>query len=82
MSPLLHSLPSLGKPSKPKGPLKVSDVTADSAKLKWDPPEDDGGEPVDHYVVEKMDTDTGRWVPVDTVKVCSYADARLIPCEA
>lgn len=58
-----------GKPSKPKGPLKVSDVTAESAKLKWEPPEDDGGEPIDHYVVERMDTETGRWVPVTETKV-------------
>lgn len=57
------------KPSKPKGPLKVSDVTAESVKLKWEPPEDDGGEPVDHYVVERMDLDTGRWVPVTESKV-------------
>lgn len=54
----------LCKPSKPKGPLEVSDVTAEGCKLKWDKPEDDGGEPIDHYVVERMDTDTGRWVPV------------------
>lgn len=57
-----------GKPSKPKGPLKVSDVTAEGCKLKWDKPEDDGGEPVDHYVIERMDTETGRWVPVGTSK--------------
>lgn len=57
-----------GKPSKPKGPLKVSDVTAEGCKLKWEKPEDDGGEPVDHYVVERMDTETGRWVPVTTTK--------------
>ncbi|KAG0717143.1 Twitchin [Chionoecetes opilio] len=59
----------IDKPSKPKGPLKVSDVTAESVKLKWEPPEDDGGEPVDHYVVERMDLDTGRWVPVTETKV-------------
>lgn len=58
----------VSKPSKPKGPLKVSDVTADGVKLKWDAPEDDGGEPVTGYVVERMDTDTGRWVPVTTTK--------------
>lgn len=58
----------LSKPSKPKGPLKVSDVTAEGCKLKWDKPEDDGGEPVDHYVVERMDTETGRWIPVTTSK--------------
>lgn len=59
----------LSKPSKPKGPLQVSDVTADSCKLKWEPPEDDGGEPIENYVVERMDTDTGRWVPVCTTKL-------------
>lgn len=58
----------LSKPSKPKGPLKVSDVTAQGCKLKWEPPEDNGGEPVTGYVVERMDTETGRWVPVCTTK--------------
>lgn len=59
----------LCKPSKPKGPLEVSDVTAEGVHLKWDKPEDDGGEPIDHYVIERMDTDTGRWVPVCTSKL-------------
>lgn len=58
----------LSKPSKPKGPLQVSDVTADGCKLKWDKPEDDGGEPISGYAVERMDTETGRWVPVCTTK--------------
>jgi len=58
----------LSSPSKPKGPLDVSDVTAEGCKLKWEPPEDDGGEPIENYVVERMDTDTGRWVPVCTTK--------------
>ncbi|XP_018789320.1 PREDICTED: twitchin isoform X17 [Bactrocera latifrons] len=59
----------LCKPGKPKGPLSVSDVTAESVHLKWERPEDDGGEPIEHYVVERMDTETGRWVPVCTSKL-------------
>ncbi|XP_015183294.1 PREDICTED: twitchin isoform X5 [Polistes dominula] len=59
----------VSKPAKPKGPLEVSNVTAESCKLKWDKPEDDGGDPVDHYVIERMDVDTGRWVPCGTSKV-------------
>ncbi|KAF0299363.1 Twitchin [Amphibalanus amphitrite] len=59
----------VGKPGKPKGPLEVSDVTAKGCNLKWEKPEDDGGEPIDHYVVERMDMDTGRWVPVCTSKL-------------
>lgn len=51
-------------PGKPKGPLKVSDVTKGGCKLKWGKPEDDGGKPVTSYQVEKLDKATGRWVPV------------------
>ena len=47
------------KPSAPEGPLKVSDVTAKGCKLNWKPPEDDGGVPIQKYVVEKMDEATG-----------------------
>ncbi|GBN20312.1 Twitchin, partial [Araneus ventricosus] len=69
----------LGKPSKPKGPLEVSDVHAEGCKLKWDKPEDDGGQPVKEYVVEKMDTDTGRWIPVTTTKDPEAEISGLIP---
>lgn len=51
------------KPSKPKGPLEVSDVFEDRATLSWKPPEDDGGEPIDHYEIEQMNTKDGMWVP-------------------
>lgn len=51
-------------PGKPKGPLKVSDVTKSGCKLKWEKPEDDGGKPITGYQVEKLDKSTGRWVPV------------------
>ncbi|XP_050067771.1 twitchin isoform X12 [Anopheles maculipalpis] len=54
----------LAKPSKCLGPLKVTDVTADGCKLNWLPPEDDGGEPIQAYIVERMDVDSGRWIQV------------------
>ena len=54
------------KPTKPNGPLDVSDVHAEGCHLKWDKPEDDGGEPIQNYLIEKMDTDSGRWVPCGT----------------
>lgn len=53
----------LDVPTPPEGPLKVSDVTAEGCTLKWNPPSDDGGQPIEKYVVEKMDENTGRWVP-------------------
>lgn len=52
----------------PEGPLKVSDVHKEGCTLKWNPPLDDGGSPIDHYFVEKLDTDTGKWVPAGRSK--------------
>jgi predicted phage tail protein len=57
----------LGVPGKPKGPLEVNDVTATSAKLRWQKPDDDGGCPIKEYEIEKMDMKTGKWVRVGRV---------------
>lgn len=54
----------LSAPGKPKGPLKVSDVTKNGCKVKWQKPDDDGGKPITAYQLEKFDKSTGRWVPV------------------
>lgn len=54
----------IGKPAKPEGPLEVSDIHKDGCKLAWKKPKDDGGEPIDAYLVEKFDPDTGVWLPV------------------
>lgn len=52
------------KPSKPEGPLDVSDIHKDGCTLKWRKPKDDGGEPIEGYLVEKYDPETGVWLPV------------------
>jgi len=52
----------------PKGPLEVKDVYEDNCILEWQPPDDDGGEPIEAYEVEKMDSSTGRWVPAGRSK--------------
>jgi hypothetical protein len=62
----------IDKPAAPEGPLKVSDVTANTAVLTWKPPKDDGGAPIDSFIIEKMDVSRGEWTPVDTVSgVCN-----------
>lgn len=53
----------LDRPGMPEGPLKVSDISAEGCKLSWHAPEDDGGCPIEKYVIEKLDEATGRWVP-------------------
>lgn len=57
----------LDKPSPPNGPLDVNDVHADHCTIDWKPPDDDGGIPIENYVIEKLDTATGRWVPATKV---------------
>lgn len=52
------------RPSPPKGPLVVDNVTKDSCTLAWNPPEDDGGSEVTNYVVERREIRSNTWVPV------------------
>lgn len=57
----------------------MSDVHKDGCKLKWKKPKDDGGEPIDAYVVEKCDPDTGIWLPVGRTKDPELEVQGLIP---
>jgi Fibronectin type III domain. len=67
------------KPGKPEGPLEVSDIHRDGCKLKWKKPKDDGGEPIETYVVEKYDPDTAIWLPVGRTKDPELEVQGLIP---
>ncbi|KAG9509578.1 Twitchin [Fragariocoptes setiger] len=53
----------LDKPGRPEGPLHVEDIRSDQCTLKWRKPRDSGGAPIDGYVIEKLNLDTGRWQP-------------------
>lgn len=55
------------KPGPPVGPLEVTDVHKEGCTLHWNKPKDDGGLPITGYLVEKMDTTTGKWVPAGFV---------------
>lgn len=58
------SITVISKPGKPEGPLEVSGIHKEGCKLNWKPPKDDGGVPVEGYIVEKFDPDMGLWLPV------------------
>lgn len=58
-----------GKPSSPQGPLVAEEVRANHVKVKWNKPEDSGGSDITGYVLEKMDLDTGHWVPAGEVSL-------------
>uniref|UniRef100_T1GA95 Twitchin n=1 Tax=Megaselia scalaris TaxID=36166 RepID=T1GA95_MEGSC len=51
----------LDKPSPPKAPLNISNINKNGCHLSWGLPEDDGGSPILHYVIEKMDLSRGTW---------------------
>lgn len=64
------------KPGQPVGPLKAEEVRADHIKVAWKKPKDNGGSEITGYVVEKMDMDSGQWIPAGEVFMrvngCSY----------
>ena len=59
------------RPGPPEGPVEITGVHKTGCKLAWKPPKDDGGLPIDHYVVEKQDLDTGIWSPVGKSPGCN-----------
>ena len=66
-------------PKPPKGPLEIKDVYANSCVLSWEPPEDDGGQPLKNYVIEKRDASRTSWSVVnDTTKECSIKVSSVI----
>lgn len=54
-------------PSKPIGPIEVTDVQRDSISIKWKAPKDDGGSPITGYIIDKRSSDSTIWSPVDKV---------------
>lgn len=47
-------------PGPPKGPMEVKPVDGGFA-VAWQPPENDGGEPITHYILEKKDVRRPHW---------------------
>ena len=48
----------------------VTEVDAEHMVITWTPPKSDGGSPITHYIVERKDKTSTRWVRAhrDTVK--------------
>lgn len=67
------------KPDKPEGPLEVSNVHKDGCTLKWKKPKDDGGEPIEGYLIEKFDPETGVWLPIGRSSVPEFKVEGLTP---
>uniref|UniRef100_A0A3B4V077 Fibronectin type-III domain-containing protein n=1 Tax=Seriola dumerili TaxID=41447 RepID=A0A3B4V077_SERDU len=67
-------------PGPPDGPLKVKVVSAEKCNLHWNPPVNDGGACVSHYIIEKRETSRVTWTGVDAhVEAVSYKVTKLVP---
>ncbi|KAJ8778553.1 hypothetical protein J1605_013522 [Eschrichtius robustus] len=54
----------LDKPQPPQGPLEVQDGHGAGVCLCWRPPRDDGGQALQHYVVERRQAGLSTWLKV------------------
>ncbi|XP_059509248.1 immunoglobulin-like and fibronectin type III domain-containing protein 1 [Stegostoma tigrinum] len=48
------NLAVIDKPQAPQGPLLILASLENCISFKWKPPKDDGGKPIQHYVIEKQ----------------------------
>ncbi|XP_039989339.1 titin-like [Xiphias gladius] len=70
----------LDRPGPPDGHLKVKVVSAEKCNLHWNPPLNDGGACVSHYIIEKRETSRVTWTGVEThVEAVSYKVTKLMP---
>nr|XP_006823015.1 PREDICTED: titin-like [Saccoglossus kowalevskii] len=60
-SDVIKARPPYNVPSAPGKP-EVIDTTLTSVTLTWTPPEDDGGAPLEGYVIERCDVGRDRWI--------------------
>ncbi|MEQ2279002.1 hypothetical protein AMECASPLE_004985 [Ameca splendens] len=69
----------LDRPGPPNGPLKVKVVSAEKCNLNWNPPLNDGGASVTHYIIEKRETSRVTWTEVEPhIEAVSYKVTKLV----
>lgn len=56
----------------------MSNVSKESCRLAWKTPVDDGGSPILHYVIEKMDISRGTWSDAGMTTSLYYDVPRLV----
>ena len=69
----------IGPPGPPEGPMDITGIHKNGCKIAWKPSKDDGGCPIEGYIVEKFDVDNGIWSPVGTSPTCDITCNDLEP---
>ncbi|XP_063155889.1 immunoglobulin-like and fibronectin type III domain-containing protein 1 [Candoia aspera] len=52
----------IDKPQSPTGPIEVVDSSTNGITIQWKPPKDDGGKPVQSYIIERQQVGRKTWV--------------------
>ncbi|XP_069731819.1 immunoglobulin-like and fibronectin type III domain-containing protein 1 isoform X34 [Phaenicophaeus curvirostris] len=62
----------LDKPQPPAGPIKIVQSSINDITIQWKPPKDDGGKPLQRYIVERQQVGKSDWVTLgETPKTCT-----------
>uniref|UniRef100_A0A8C3K2T2 Immunoglobulin-like and fibronectin type III domain-containing protein 1 n=1 Tax=Calidris pygmaea TaxID=425635 RepID=A0A8C3K2T2_9CHAR len=62
----------IDKPQPPTGPIKIVESSASDITIQWNPPKDDGGKPVQSYIIERQQVGKSEWVTLgETPKSCT-----------
>ncbi|XP_072419220.1 immunoglobulin-like and fibronectin type III domain-containing protein 1 [Chiloscyllium punctatum] len=61
------NLAVIDKPQAPQGPLEILASLENCISFKWKPPRDDGGKPIQHYVIERQQVGRNTWTKVGEV---------------
>ncbi|XP_077191128.1 immunoglobulin-like and fibronectin type III domain-containing protein 1 isoform X2 [Paroedura picta] len=52
----------IDKPQAPVGPVEVVDTSTSGITIQWKPPKDDGGKPVQKYIIERQQVGRKTWL--------------------
>lgn len=64
----------IGRPSAPEGPIVFEEIQANSVRLSWKAPIDDGGSEILGYIVERREATRNAWYTVD----CRVTETQLL----
>ncbi|XP_042320216.1 immunoglobulin-like and fibronectin type III domain-containing protein 1 [Sceloporus undulatus] len=57
----------IDKPQPPTGPIEVVDSSTSGITIQWKPPKDDGGKPIQSYIIERQQVGRKTWLTLGEI---------------